>query len=192
MFADHPVLTVLGRRGRGAIVDAILADAAITWTVRGLSRAANVPAAVAARAAHELEALGAIEMLRPGRNAHIRWRPDAAAAQTIAQMVVPPFREAACRAFVQAIGQPGNVEIIRRWQQPEEHAADPLVPTRIAVICQGDVDAALDAVGPALDGVQQAGLPAPDVTVIDRDDLDAGDALGAAMLAGVALVDNEP
>ncbi len=168
VLVDNPLLTTLGRRGRGAIINALRNQPKTVWSLRGLARQASVPPAVAARATSELQALGAVEVLRPGRDAQIRWLPDAPAARALAELNPPDLREAQARAFMGAFsGPPGTVKVLR-WLAPHDVAADPSTPTRLAIVVrdEDDEEEALDATGPALDAVRLAGLPAPDVTTM--------------------------
>lgn len=178
VLRDNPVLTMLGRRGRGDVVQALL-EAPRTWSVRALARAAGVHAATAARTVKELEALGAVDVVRPGRDARLRLNASPV-AQALAALRVPDVRGRAAATFAAAYGHRAPC---LRWQAPGEHDADPLVPTRIAV--RAEDDAAVDAVGPALDAVRAAGWPAPDITW--HDVLDPADATARAILQGTPL-----
>ncbi len=179
VFRDHPLLTVLGRRGRGAVLD-VLMDRQ-HHSIRGLARAADVPPATAARAVQELEVLGAVEVLRPGRDAQVRLRADTAIGGALFHLRLPDLRPSAAIAFAQAYTGPARAML--RWQAPDDVPSDPLCPTRIAIITP-DIDDALDAVGPALDAVEAAGWPAPEVAAWAPDELDRDDPIGAAILAG--------
>ncbi len=184
MLRHHPLLTVLGRRGRGAVVDALCGAPDQTWSVRGLAREAGVQPATAARAVQELEALGALEVIRPGRDAQVRFRRDTEMGRALWMLRLPDVRLGTCKAFSAAFGHPQGVRQVLRWVAPQDHSADPLCPTRIAVVCRDDAEPALDAVGPALDGVRAAGWPAPDVTVWTRDELVPDDSMAVAILEG--------
>ncbi len=187
VLRHHPLLTVLGRRGRGAVVDALCSEPDQTWSVRGLARAAGVQPATAARAVQELEALAALEVIRPGRDAQLRLRRDTEMGRVLLMLRLPDLRKGACRAFSASFGHPQGVRQILRWSMPGDHLADPLCPTRIAVVCRDDPEPALDAIGPALDGVRAEGWPAPDVTVWTREELVPGDPLAVAILEGQPL-----
>lgn len=179
MLADNPLLTVLGRRGAGAVLDVLRADPG-PWTLRGLARAASVPAATVGRVVDDLEALEALEKLRPGRDAVIRWRPGPV-ADLLRGLEVPDVRARTLEAF--RSGYRGPAESVHTYRDARDAPGDPRTPLRIAVLSR-DEDAAWDAVGPALDAVREAGWPAPDVTVHDPRDLDPGDPAAAAVLAG--------
>ncbi len=187
VLRHHPLLTVLGRRGRGAVVDALCSAPDQTWSVRGLAREAGVQPATAARAVQELEALAALEVLRPGRDAHVQLRRDTEMGGALLRLRLPDVRQGTCQAFAASFGHPEGVRQLLRWAAPEDHSADPLCRTRIAVICRDDSEPALDAVGPALDGVREAGWPAPDVTVWTRDELVPDDRMAVAILEGQPL-----
>ncbi len=187
VLRQHPLLTVLGRRGRGAVVDALCGAPDQTWSVRGLARQAKVQPATAARAVQELEALAALEVIRPGRDAQVKLRPDTEMGRALLWLRLPDVRLGACKAFAASFGHPQGVRQLLRWTMAGDHPGDPLCPTRIAVVCRDDPEPALDAVGAALDGVREAGWPAPDVTVWTRDDLVPDDPMAAAILEGQPL-----
>ncbi len=186
MRADNPLLTMLGRRGRGAIVDALTGSPGATHSVRDLARTARVQPMVASRAVTELQALGAVEYLRPGRNGRVRWLAEAPAAQALATIDPPDLRMAAADAFANAYTGPAGARRVVVWQAAGDNPADPLAPTRLAIVAR-DEDAeeeALDAAGPALDAVRLADLPAPDVTTLLADSLADDDPVAAAVRAG--------
>jgi hypothetical protein len=175
VLADNPLLGLLGRRGAGAVV-ATLCSQAGPWTLRGLARAAKVPAMAAWRTVQALEALAAVEVLRPGRDAIIR-RRDGPAAEFLLGLAVPDLRSMAWAAFAAAYGGPGRVV---RWTPPGARDDDPTQPTRLAILSSDD--AAWDHVDGALDAVRAARLAPPEVTVHDPAALDAGDPVAAALL----------
>jgi hypothetical protein len=189
VLVDNPLLTLLGRRGRGAVVEALLRNPTRIWRVRELARFADVAPMVASRAAKELAALGAIESLRPGRNARIRWRPDSAAGRFLASHV-PDLRREAADAFATAF-RPVDAAArftLLLWRDPRDDPADPLAPARIAVVASvRTADAALDAAGPALDAVRNAGLPAPEVSLFSPTELQGNDATAVAVRSGLEL-----
>lgn len=179
MLADNALLTVLGRRGRGAVVEALRADPHATWTVREIARAADVAPMTASRAIKELAALGVLDVFRPGRDMVVRWEQDAAASRVLADLVVPDFKAEGVAQFAEAY--PRRVV---QWVHPDDEPSDPLTPARLAVIVRSGEDEALDDVGPALDAVHAAGWPRPEVTVFRRDDLDLDDPVAMAVLEG--------
>ena len=172
VLADHPLATALGRRGCGAVIDALRA-ASEAINLRGLARAARVPVANTRRIVRDLEALRLVESIRPGRDARIRWRGGPLAAVLDGW---PDLREATADAFSRAYDGPGGAQ---RWQHPDDDPADPHAPTRIVVLAD---DEAWDHVGPALDAVAAAGWPAPRVDVLDPASADPDDPVAAAML----------
>lgn len=184
-LADHPLLTVLGRRGRGAVLDAVLGAPERTWTVRDLARAAELHPMVASRSVHELAALGIVEAFRPGRAMRIRLLPDSAAARIAAALHVPDLRRRGADTFAAAYAGPSRARLVH-WQEHGDDPADPLCPCRVAVLVRGGDDDAFDAVGPALDAVAEAGWPRPDVTVLVRSML-ADDPASRAVRAGRVL-----
>lgn len=187
-LADNPLLTVLGRRGRGAVIAVLRDTPARPWNVRDLARAADVNAMTASRTVKELSALGVVESYRPGRDLVVRWRASSAGAAVIAALDPPDLLAEGCRTFAGAYSGPHDGPL-RRWFQPGDQAADPLVPARLAVLVatDADEDEAWDAVGPALDAVEAAGWARPEVGVQVRTNLDEGDAVAAAILAGRPL-----
>ncbi len=187
--ADNPLLTVLGRRGRGAIIDVLASRPDTHWSVRDLARGAGVAAMVASRAVTELQALGAVEYLRPGRDGRVRWLADAPAARALAAIDPPDLRRAAAQTFAGAYHAPSGARRVLLWQAAHENPADPLVPTRLAILALDDdaEEDALDAAGPALDAIRAAGLPAPDVTTLLAESLDDRDPAAAAVRAGTPI-----
>ncbi len=179
VLADNPLLTVLGRRGAGAVLDALRAGDG-PWTLRGLARDAGVPPATASRVVADLEALEALEKLRPGRDARIRWRPGPV-ADLLRALAVPDPRAETLAAF--RAGYAGPADSVHAYRVEGDVAGDPRTPLRVVVLSR-DEDAAWDAVGPALDAVRAAGWPAPEVAVHDPRDLDASVPADAALLAG--------
>lgn len=186
VLVDNPFLTVLGRRGRGAVVEALRRAPNRTWSVRDLARFADVEPMTAARAVRELAALGAVDSARPGRDARVRWVAHAPAAQWLASLQVPDLRLEAARAFATAYGRPPGLLRILLWRSPGEDPASPGTPPRLALVGAAP-EALLDAAGPALDAVLAAGLPAPVLAAFGRSELDPRDPVAAAVLAGVAI-----
>lgn len=172
MLRDNPLLTLLGRKGRGAVVDALRADPDRTWTIRDLARAADVPPITASRAVRELDALGVVDAFRPSRDMHVRWDPDSAVAQALLPFVVPDLRAESVRAFVASFEGPSGARL-QWWALSDDDPADPRTPSRVAVLLRSaaDEEDALDAIGPALDAVADAGWPRPEVTTFITDRL---------------------
>ncbi len=139
----------------------------------------------ASRAVKELSALGVVDQYRPGRALVVQWRSAAAAAQRLAAFDADDLRRRGAEAFAQAY-QPATGRTLLSWNMPDDDPSDPLVPARVAVIVTRteQEDDALDDVGPALDLVHAAGWPRPDVTVFVRSDLEPGDDVARAVLAG--------
>ncbi len=187
MLRDNPLLTLLGRRGRGAIVDALRREPQRTWTVRDLARAADVPVITASRTVKELDALGVVDSFRPGRDMHIQWDPGSAVAQALQPFVVPDLRGESVRRFAASYDGPAGVRLVE-WQLPADDVADPMIPSRVAVLLRraSDEDDALDAIGPALDAVADQGWPRPVVTVMAAASL-GEDAVAKAIRAGRPL-----
>ncbi|MGB1697576.1 MAG: hypothetical protein ACPHK8_04175 [Thermoplasmatota archaeon] len=179
MFAGNPLLTFLGRKGRGAVLDALLEPQARNrnWTLRELARAAGVHAMAAKRAVAELEVLGVVEQFRPGRSMVIALQQTSAAAKALAAFNPPQLWQESVRTFAAAYQGPGSLVQYRR---PLDRADDPLCPARIAILTRQDAWDQLDA---GLDAVAAAGWPRPDVIVVAREELE-GDEEGAAILAG--------
>jgi hypothetical protein len=69
---DNPLLAFLGRRGRGAVVEALRRNPGRPLHVRELARLADVAPMVASRAARELQALRAVEVSSRGKLLTIR------------------------------------------------------------------------------------------------------------------------
>lgn len=160
---DNPLLRFLGRRGRPAVVTAVLAAPREVWHVRELADAADVSPMTASRALGELAALGAVELLRPGRDVQATWRPAAPAARFLRTLHAPDLRHDAAHRFAAHYDVPQGVTGLRWWQHPDEDPGDPHAPTRIAILVQDDdaEEAALEAIGPALDAVRARGIPVP-------------------------------
>ena len=89
VLVENPVLAMLGRRGRGAVVEALRRAPRRTWTVRDLARAADVPSAVASRAVRELRVLGAVDFQRPGRDARVRFLATTPVGRFLARLDPP-------------------------------------------------------------------------------------------------------
>jgi DNA-binding MarR family transcriptional regulator len=184
---QNPLLTLLGRRGRGEVVEVLCRRPAHAWSVRDLARFADVGPMAASRAVRELSALGAVEVLRPGRDARIRLLAASPAGAWLAALAVPDLRAAVGEAFAKAYRRPPGVTRLSRWIHPDDDAASPLCPTRIAILTHRDPEAALAPAGAALDAVRRKGLAAPDVSAWSVASLEPRDAVARAILAGVAL-----
>lgn len=188
--ADNPLLAMLGRRGRGAIVDALRADPDHAWTLRGLARSADIPHTVAARAVRELQALGAVEANRPGRDARIRWLPDRPAARWLATLDPPNLAAAAAQRFAAAVPRQPPITRLLWWRATGDTPADPLCPVRVAIVWRGgpdDEEAALEAADAGLDAVAAAGLPHILVNTVSEEALRSGDATAQDMARGQSL-----
>lgn len=187
VLLDNPLLQMLGRRGRGAVVEVLRRGPAHGWSVRDLARFADVAPVVASRTVRELAALGAVEVLRPGRDAQVRLTPGTPAGAWLAALRVPDLRDAVCQAFARRYRFPLGVTRVANWRHPHDDQASPLAPTRIAIITNRLEEDALEAAGPALDAVRAMGLPTPDVSAWTAAALRDGDAVAKAILAGRVL-----
>ncbi len=72
MLNDNPLLAMLGRRGRGAVVEALRRNPHRSLSVRELARLADVAPMVASRAVRELTTLRAVVVARRGRLVAVR------------------------------------------------------------------------------------------------------------------------
>jgi hypothetical protein len=90
---DNPLLAFLGKRGRGAVVEALRRNPNRPLHVRELARLADVAPMVASRAARELAALRAVQVSREGRLLAIRLDTTTRAGAFLANVAVPdpPF-----------------------------------------------------------------------------------------------------
>ena len=93
MLNDNPLLAFLGRRGRGAVVEALRRNPNRSLSVRELARLADVAPMVASRAVRELEALRAVAVARRGREVAVRLDAASPAGAFLATVKVPspPF-----------------------------------------------------------------------------------------------------
>ena len=93
MLNDNPLLAFLGRRGRGAVVEALRRNRGRPLHVRELARLADVAPMAASRAVRELEALRAVEVTRRGAVVTVRLDEGSAAGTFLAAVEVPdpPF-----------------------------------------------------------------------------------------------------
>jgi hypothetical protein len=186
VLVDNPLLTLLGRRGRGAIVEAMLRNPGRTWTVRTLARFADVPPMVASRACRELAALGAVDAIRPGRDARVRFLPATPAGRFLARLRVPDLHGEAAALFAKTYAPPPGITWMGRWRHPADDPAAPTVPLRIALIAR-DPEAALDASGPALDALRARGHPPPELSAWTAEQVRGAGDVAAAIRAGVEL-----
>ena len=152
--------------------------------MRELAGLAGVAPIVASRAVRELEALGAVEALRPGRDSRVRFLPQAAAGAFLAGLQVPDLRAQAGRAFATSLKAPAGTVTVLRWQQPGDDPADPRCPVRVAVVVRRNEAEAADAAGAALDAVRAAGLPPVAVSTHLAGALDPADPVAQAILRG--------
>ena len=90
---DNPLLAFLGKRGRGAVVEALRRNPGRPLHVRELARLADVAPMVASRALRELQALRAVEVSRQGRLLAVRLDPASRTGAFLAAVAVPdpPF-----------------------------------------------------------------------------------------------------
>jgi hypothetical protein len=86
---DNPLLAFLGRRGRGAVVEALRRNTRRPLSVRELARRADVPPMVASRSVKELEALHAVRVVRRGRELSVQL-DSAGSAGAFLAAVSPP------------------------------------------------------------------------------------------------------
>lgn len=93
MLNDNPLLAFLGKRGRGAVVEALRRNPGRPLHVRELARLADVAPMVASRAVRELAALGAVEVGRRGRELTVRLDAASKAGAFLATVEAPdpPF-----------------------------------------------------------------------------------------------------
>ena len=93
MLNDNPLLAFLGRRGRGAVVEALRRNPGRALHVRELARLADVAPMVASRAVRELEALRAVEVTRRGRDVAVRLDAGTASGAFLGAVTAPdpPF-----------------------------------------------------------------------------------------------------
>ena len=94
MLNDNPLLAFLGKRGRGAVVEALRRNPNRPLHVRELARLADVAPMVASRALRELSGLGAVEVGQRGREVTVRLDAASRAGSflTTVQVPDPPFR----------------------------------------------------------------------------------------------------
>jgi DNA-binding transcriptional ArsR family regulator len=86
---DNPVIAFLGRRGRGAVVEALRRNPRRALSVRELARLADVAPMVASRAVAELGRFGAVTVERDGKALRVRFQPASAVGAFLARLEVP-------------------------------------------------------------------------------------------------------
>ena len=93
MLNDNPLLAFLGKRGRGAVVEALRRNPQRPLHVRELARLADVAPMVASRALRELQALRAVEVARRGREVTVRLDATTRVGAFLSEVQVPdaPF-----------------------------------------------------------------------------------------------------
>lgn len=89
MLNDNPLIAFLGRRGRGAVVEALRRNPRRNLSVRELARLADVAPMVASRAVGELRELGAVTVGRDGKTLRVRFQPGSVAGGFLARLEVP-------------------------------------------------------------------------------------------------------
>lgn len=89
MLHDNPILVMLGRRGRGAVVEALVRNPRRAWGVRDLARLADVSPMTASRTVRELSLLGAVQVRRAGRESEVRFLPDSVVGAFLARLDAP-------------------------------------------------------------------------------------------------------
>ncbi|MCA1810585.1 MAG: hypothetical protein LC623_01075 [Halobacteriales archaeon] len=89
MLNDNPIVAFLGRRGRGAVVEALRRNPNRTLSVRELARLADVAPMVASRAVGELLVLEAVAVRRDGKALRVRFLPDSLVGGFLARLEVP-------------------------------------------------------------------------------------------------------
>jgi DNA-binding transcriptional regulator YhcF (GntR family) len=90
---DNPLLAFLGKKGRGAVVEALRRNRGRPLHVRELARLADVAPMAASRAVRELEALRAVEVARRGTAVTVRLDEGTRSGAFLATVAVPdpPF-----------------------------------------------------------------------------------------------------
>lgn len=89
MLHDNPLLAFLGKRGRGAVVEALRRNPGRPLHIRELARLADVAPMVASRAVRELDALRAVVVTRRGRDVTVRLDATTKAGAFLADAQVP-------------------------------------------------------------------------------------------------------
>lgn len=92
MLNDNPLIAFLGRRGRGAVVEALRRNPTRALSVRELARLADVAPMVASRAVAELRSFGAVLVQRDGKALRVRFQPASVVGAFLARLEVPDLR----------------------------------------------------------------------------------------------------
>lgn len=185
---DNRLLRFLGRRGRLDVLQAMRDDPREVWHIRELAHAAGVNAMTASRAVEELEAMDAVEVLRPGREMQVTWR-RAVASRFLRTLQVPDLPRRSADTFEDHYRPPRRHRIVAalyHWHDRGDDPGDPQDPIRVAIIVRRDEDVANDAIGPALDAVRRRGLPVPLAETVPQEML-GDDRQSRAILAGRRL-----
>jgi len=86
---DNPLLAFLGKRGRGAVVEALRRNRQRPLHVREVARLADVAPMVVTRAVREMQALGAVTVTRRGREVAVRLDPAGPTGRWLATADAP-------------------------------------------------------------------------------------------------------
>lgn len=105
----HPLWPVLGRAGRAAIMDQLLAEPDRIWHLRELARVLNSPPTSVARGVQDWTKLGIVERLRDGQQDRIQLL---AGHPLLAILQALPSPEEAWRAQVQVLATQSGAEIL--------------------------------------------------------------------------------
>lgn len=89
MLNDNPLLAFLGRRGRGAVVEALRRNPNRALSVRELARLADVAPMVASRAVGELRRFGAVALQQDGKALRVRFLAGSPVGAFLARLDVP-------------------------------------------------------------------------------------------------------
>ncbi|HUR61631.1 MAG TPA: hypothetical protein VM286_04635 [Candidatus Thermoplasmatota archaeon] len=89
MLNDNPVIAFLGRRGRGAVVEALRRNPNRALSVRELARLADVAPMVASRAVAELRGFEAVLVQRDGKALRVRFQASSVVGAFLARLEVP-------------------------------------------------------------------------------------------------------
>ncbi|HUR63606.1 MAG TPA: hypothetical protein VM241_03905 [Candidatus Thermoplasmatota archaeon] len=92
MLNDNPILAFLGRRGRGAVVEALRRNPNRSLSVRELARLADVAPMVASRAVGELLGFGAVAVARDGKALRVRFQAGSVVGSFLARLEAPDVR----------------------------------------------------------------------------------------------------
>jgi len=138
---------------------------------------------VASRAVRELAAFAAVDALRPGRDARVRFLPDSVAGRWLSTLIVPDLATACAAAFVRSYRPPPGVTWASLWRHPDDDPLAAASPVRIALVAR-DPDAALESAGPALDILRASGWLRPELSAWTPESLRGDDAVARAILAG--------